>query len=247
MSDDRRHKDREPVVLVVDYEGVDDLVGDYTENLSTGGTFIHTERPMEPGTYVELVLSFPGLVRPIPINGVVRWSRQSSGEDPGVGIEFVDMSSEVRRDIENVIRAIARRDPGYVSHVIRVLVVEDNPHVARLLREGLTGSRAQFGTQVQFEFCESANGRDALEQCRTQRFDAAIIDVYLPIVDGAQVIRELRADGDLKEMPIIAVSAGGEAARSSALEAGADLFLDKPMRLRQVIQSMQRLIELRRH
>jgi uncharacterized protein (TIGR02266 family) len=247
MGEDRRRESREPVVLVVDYDGADDLVGDYTENLSTGGTFIHTQRAIEIGTEVQLVLSFPGLVRPIPIDGVVRWARGAdpdSGEQ-GIGIEFVRMDAESRAQLEVIIDAIARRDPSYVGRVVRVLVVEDNPHVARLIREGLEGSSGQFGDQVSFQFCESSNGRDALAMCRSQPFDAAIIDIYLPIMDGAQVIQELRSDAALRAMPIIAVSAGGASAREAALKAGADFFLDKPMRLRQVIESMQRLIALR--
>ena len=111
MSDDRRRENREPVVLVVDYDGADDLVGDYTENLSTGGTFIHTQRELEIGTEVQLVLSFPGLVHPIPIDGKVRWSRsaEQEGGEPGIGIEFVRMDTEARARLELVIDAIARR------------------------------------------------------------------------------------------------------------------------------------------
>lgn len=247
MGDDRRRETREPVVLVVDYDGADDLVGDYTENLSTGGTFIHTERELEVGTEVQLILSFPGLVHPIPIDGQVRWARGSERADggQGIGIEFVRMDTDSRARLEQVIAAIARRDPTYVARVVKVLVVEDNPHVARLIREGLEGSSSQFGDQVSFRFCESSNGRDALELCRSQPFDAAIIDIYLPIMDGAQVIHALRSDAELAALPIIAVSAGGAPARDAALKAGADLFLDKPMRLRQVIESMRRLIALR--
>jgi uncharacterized protein (TIGR02266 family) len=246
-EEDRRRETREPVVLVVDYDGADDLIGDYTENLSTGGTFIHTHRAFEMGTEVQLVLSFPGLVQPIPIDGIVRWSRGVLGaEDHGIGIEFVRMDDHARGQLEIVIEAIARRDPDYVGRVVKVLVVEDNPHVARLIREGLSGSSAQFGDRVVFQFCESSNGRDALEACRAQEFDAAIIDVYLPVLDGAAVIQELRADAALKGLPIIAVSAGGEAARAAALKAGADFFLEKPMRLRQVIESMRKLMDLER-
>lgn len=245
MGDDRRRETREPVVLVVDYDGADDLIGDYTENLSTGGTFIHTERALEIGTEVQLVLSFPGIVHPIPIDGVVRWTRERDGGEPGIGIEFVRMDDEAKGRLEQVMDAIARRDPSYVGRVVKVLVVEDNPHVARLIREGLAGSTAHFGDQVSFQFCESSNGRDALEMCRSQPFDAAIIDIYLPIMDGAQVIAALRSDTELAAMPIIAVSAGGSPARDAALKAGADLFLDKPMRLRQVIESMQRLMAAR--
>jgi CheY-like chemotaxis protein len=48
----------------------------------------------------------------------------------------------------------------------------------------------------------------------------------------------------LKTLPIIAVSAGGPGAREAALGAGADIFLDKPMRLRQIVETMRQLMKL---
>src|SRR6266567_7325586 len=59
---DKRKSDREAVTLFVEYEGADDLVGDYTENLSSGGTFVATNRELPIGTQIQLVLSFPGLL-----------------------------------------------------------------------------------------------------------------------------------------------------------------------------------------
>ena len=83
MPDDKRHSDREPVTLFVEYEGADDLVGDYTENLSTGGTFVATNRELPIGQKIQLVLSFPGLLEPIGIEGIVRWTRSAQ---PNAGI-----------------------------------------------------------------------------------------------------------------------------------------------------------------
>jgi uncharacterized protein (TIGR02266 family) len=245
VGDDRRRTERDPIVLIVDYDGADDLIGDYSENLSGGGTFIRTERELAPGTAVRLVLSFPGLVRPIRLDGVVRWARPASRADgePGIGIEFPGLQGEARAELEAVMSAIGRRDPDYVGRLVRVLVVEDNPHMVRLIREGLASCAGEFGSGVVFDFSETANGREALEMCRAQRFDAAIIDIYLPGLDGASLIRELRADPRSRDLPIIAVSAGGAPAERAALAAGADLFLSKPMRLRQVIDSMKQLFE----
>ena len=73
-------------------------------------------------------------------------------------------------------------------------------------------------------------------------FDALIIDVYLPVVDGPKVILTARSELGLVDLPIIAVSAGGDQARDAALAAGANIFLEKPMRLRRVIETMQRLL-----
>jgi uncharacterized protein (TIGR02266 family) len=249
VGDDRRRTEREPIVLVVDYDGADDLVGDYAENLSSGGTFVRSERALEPGTAVQLVLSFPGLVQPIRLDGAVRWVRGPThdGGDPGLGIDFVRLDGEAREQLEAVIAAIARRDPDYVARLVRVLVVEDNPHMIRLIRDGLSGSAGEFGDRVAFEFHVSSDGREALALCRAKHFDAAIIDIYLPVLDGASVIRELRTDPCLRGLPIIAVSAGGAVAQKAALAAGADLFLGKPMRLRQVVDSMRALFAARSH
>src|SRR3954464_14522853 len=86
---DKRRDTREPVTLFVEYEGADDLVGDFTENLSSGGTFVATHRDLPIQTRVQLVLSFPGLLEPISIEGTVRWKRDTGSEgDAGAGIEF---------------------------------------------------------------------------------------------------------------------------------------------------------------
>ncbi|HWO22793.1 MAG TPA: response regulator, partial [Kofleriaceae bacterium] len=225
-------------------EGADDLVGDYTENLSSGGTFVATNRELPVGTPVTLVLSFPGLLEPISIEGIVRWTRQDGEEgDGGAGLEFADGPS--REQLAAAVERIRSRDPRTMTRAFRVLVVEDNRHVAQLLQEGLRGSsRRDFGGSVSFVFRHAEDGRAAIEILRTERFDALIIDVYLPIIEGPKVISQARTELGLEALPIIAVSAGGEPARRMALEAGANVFLDKPMRLRQVIDTMQRLLNI---
>ena len=243
MSDDEKRRDnREPVTLFVEYEGADDLVGDFTENLSSGGTFVATTRELPIGTRVQLVLSFPGLLAPISIEGMVRWKRGAGNSegDAGAGIEFE--AGLARDQLAALIEKVRTRDPKTVSRQFRVLVVEDNKHVAQLITEGLRGSsRRDFGG-VSFVFRAAEDGRAAIDILRREKFDALIIDVYLPIMDGPRVIQQARGELGLSELPIIAVSAGGESARRSALDAGANIFLDKPMRLRQVIDTMQRLL-----
>jgi uncharacterized protein (TIGR02266 family) len=240
MGEDKRRHPREPIALVVEYEGADDLAGDYTANLSRGGTFVRTTREFAAGDDIDLCLSFPGLLDPIPLRGVVRWTRDDEDEC-GVGIEFVGRD-EVDR-LGALLDRLRAGDPALVKPVTRVMVVEDNPHVARLIRDGLSGSaRRAFGESVLFHFETASNGKDALARLRARRADALIIDIYLPVMDGVQVIEAVRADPALRELPIIAVSAGGRAARDSALAAGADFFLGKPMRLREIIDTMRKLM-----
>jgi len=236
-SDKRRHT-RAGVTLIVEYEAAEELIVDYTDNLSSGGTFVATNRELPTGSAVRLALSFPGLVEPIAIDGVVRWTR--SGEDAGVGIEFLEGDGRTR--LAQVIARVRAGDPRTVSRVVRVLVVEDNPHVATFIGDGLAGS-GKRGGDLAFTVQTASNGREALELLGSERFDALIIDVYLPVIDGAHVIEVVRAKLGLTELPVIAVSAGGDAARVSALRAGANIFIDKPMRLRQVIDTIRALMK----
>jgi uncharacterized protein (TIGR02266 family) len=248
MSADQRKSDREGVTLLVEYEGADDLVGDYTENLSSGGTFVATNRELPIGTNIKLVLSFPGLLEPIAIEGTVRWTRGNKegevlaeGEEAGAGLQFAP--GPARDQLAAVIDKIRERDPKTVSRTFHLLVVEDNRHVANLIHDGLKGSaKREFGGGVSFSVRQAEDGRQAIELLRKETFDALIVDVYLPVVDGAKVISTARGELGLSALPIIAVSAGGDSARKSALGAGANIFLDKPMRLRQVIETIQKLL-----
>lgn len=239
-SEQLKHE-RTPVRLIVEYEGADDFVGDYTENLSSGGTFIHTSRVLDRDTTIQLVLSFPGLLQPITLAGVVRWSR--GGKQPGVGVEFLPGGERDRLD--ELVERIQQGDPRAVARVIKVLVVEDNPHISELICTGLgTSAKRTFGDMLAFHFEKAENGPSALELLKTSAFDLAIIDVYLPVLDGNKVIGQARCELGLVDLPIIAMSAGGDPARNSAIAAGANLFLDKPMRLRDVIESMRQLVNL---
>jgi len=238
VKEQRKHP-RTPVRLIVDYEDADDFIGDYTDNLSTGGTFIHTSRELENDTTIHLVLSFPGLLQPITVEGVVRWSR--GGKQPGVGIEF--LPGPDRDKLETLVALIQERDPRAVGRVIRVLVAEDNAHLCELICNGLGASaKRTFGDTLTFYFATAEDGGIALELLKTHAFDIAIIDAYLPVVDGVKVIGQARSTLGLVDLPIIALAPEGDAARTSTIAAGANLFLTKPMRLRDVLESMRQLM-----
>lgn len=234
--------DRQALALVVEYEGPADLCRDFTENLSSGGTFIHTDRALVVDELVSLQLSFPRLLRPLRISGVVRWVRTLGDTDGevGVGIEFTDFSGRAREELEQIIEHISVSDPDYVQQGIKVLLVEDNPHVAALIRDGLLSGRY---SDADVECVGARDGGEALRLLQAQNFDVLVIDVNLPVVDGPAVITALREDAANKSMPVIAVSAGGEGARQEAMEAGADFFLDKPMRLREIFATMHLLLD----
>jgi CheY-like chemotaxis protein len=127
--------------------------------------------------------------------------------------------------------------------IVRVLLVEDNPHVAELICDGLDGAaRRQMQGQVTFLFDVVGDGQMALERLQQVSPDLIICDVYMPVMDGAQFLRHLRAHPHANKTPVIALSAGGVAARESALSAGANIYLDKPIRLNEVLAAANTLL-----
>jgi CheY-like chemotaxis protein len=129
--------------------------------------------------------------------------------------------------------------------IIRVLLIEDNPHVAELITDGLDGAarRERQGT-IAFIFDVVADGQAALERLKEVDPDLIILDIYMPVMDGASFLRHLRAHPQAAKTPVISLSAGGPAARDAAMAAGADAFLDKPIRLNELMGIASRLLSL---
>lgn len=240
-SSDRRGERRELVTLMVDYADRDDLVSDYTENLSMGGTFVLTGRSIEVGARAQLLLSCPGLIDPIPLTGIVRWRRAGSDVETGVGVQFEPYNETVRKRLGQIMTSIRAGDPSVIGRVVNVLIVEDNRHVVNLIRDGLRLGRHRLESSASFRFHTATDGAVALELLEHRQFDAAIVDMFLPVVDGQTLITAIRANVASQYLKVIAISAGGREAADAALAAGADRFLSKPIRLREVADALAAL------
>lgn len=230
-----------PVRLVVEYEDADDFLTDYSEALAYGRGIVQTTRVLEPGSPIQLGLSFPGLVEPLEIDAVVHTVGEASdGRDPWVEVELLDSASRLAA----LVPRIRERDRRVVMPVVNVLIVEDNKHVAELVKSGLAASSRRELRDVLFTFQTADDGGAALELLKHKKFDAAIIDVYLPVLDGPGLIRQMRTTLALAHLPVIALSGGGPSAQAAALRAGASMFIDKPVRLRHLIDAMRVLLKV---
>ncbi|HEY5927631.1 MAG TPA: response regulator, partial [Kofleriaceae bacterium] len=143
--------------------------------------------------------------------------------------------------LATMVERIRARDRRVVVPVVRVLIAEDNAHVSELVKNGLTAAARREMRGLAFCFDIALDGAAALELLKCKPFDAAIVDVYLPVLDGAGLIRQMRGPLGLAHMPVIGLSGGGEAARNAALRAGATDFLDKPIQLRRILDMLRRL------
>ncbi|MEW9624324.1 response regulator, partial [Rhodanobacter geophilus] len=124
-----------------------------------------------------------------------------------------------------VVDAVPVESPSSVAadgQRLRLLLVEDDPIVAAVI----TGLLQQQGHQT----CHVTNGLLALAELERSRYDAVLLDLDLPGVDGFQVARLIRQRETGRRLPIVAVTArSGEKDEARARETGMDGFLRKPL------------------
>jgi two-component system OmpR family response regulator len=115
---------------------------------------------------------------------------------------------------------------------MRVLVVEDKVKLAGLLRRALRGEGLAADVAVR--------GEDALWMAGATHYDAIVLDVMLPGIDGIETCRRLRADGVWA--PVLMLTARGELPdRVAGLDGGADDYMTKPFQLAELMARLRAL------
>jgi two-component system, OmpR family, response regulator MprA len=115
----------------------------------------------------------------------------------------------------------------------RILIVDDEPAVQSALSRALTLEH--------YEVAQAADGYEALECLGAAPYEAVILDVAMPRMDGLEVCRRLRMAGD--STPVLMLTARGEIDdRVAGLDAGADDYLAKPFALRELLARVRALL-----
>jgi two-component system response regulator MprA len=115
---------------------------------------------------------------------------------------------------------------------MRVLVVEDDPEISRFVVRGLTEERYVV------DLVE--DGASAIDMATAEEYDAVVLDLMLPVVDGFEVCRRLRARGI--DTPIIMVTARDALSdRVAGLDGGADDYLVKPFAFEELLARLRAL------
>jgi signal transduction histidine kinase len=122
----------------------------------------------------------------------------------------------------------------------RILVVDDNADIRTYLT-GLLGSRWLVETEP--------DGAAALERIRNSTPDLIIADVMMPVMGGFRLLRAIRADETISQIPVMLLSArAGEEASAEGLRAGADDYVIKPFSARELVARVEsRLSQARLH
>jgi CheY-like chemotaxis protein len=158
-------------------------------------------------------------------------------EGHGKGSEFVVLlpAAQVKAEREPAAPALARSAPEMRG---RVLVVDDNQDAADVLAEGL--SNAGYVIDVAYD------GPSALAAAERARHDVALLDLGLPVMDGYELARQLRAHDS--PAVLVAVTGYGQSLdRSKTAAAGFSQHLVKPVPLPQILKAVESALAGARH
>ena len=113
---------------------------------------------------------------------------------------------------------------------------DDNRELLRLMLEVMG-----------YHISEARNGRECVLMAQTDPADLILLDLSMPILDGWGVLEELRADERTRRVPCVAVTAFADPTRERALAAGFDAYLSKPFKAKELVDTVERLLERVEH
>lgn len=117
----------------------------------------------------------------------------------------------------------------------RVLIVDDNAYIREVLRRLLE--------QKGFKVFTAADGRAGIDTTKSETPDLILVDVQMPRIDGVEMIKTLRAQTGIAQVPILAITAYGHWAEARAMEAGADRAMVKPLDPDMLLECIDQLLE----
>jgi type IV pilus assembly protein PilZ len=116
VTSERRTGNRSAIELNVEYKRLNTFFADYTRNISKGGTFIRTDRPLDLATEFIFALTIRGLAEPLRLRGRVKWIVTTADATPsspaGMGIEFQYANDEERRATEAIVEKLMADELG---------------------------------------------------------------------------------------------------------------------------------------
>ena len=117
----------------------------------------------------------------------------------------------------------------------RILVVEDQEDNRQIVRDLLTAN--------DYELTEAENGQEALAAVAKDRPDLILMDIQLPVMDGYETTRRIKADPSLRSIPVIAVTSYAlSGAEEKARAAGCNDFVPKPYSPRQLLAKIRQYL-----
>jgi two-component system cell cycle response regulator DivK len=117
----------------------------------------------------------------------------------------------------------------------RILVVEDQDDNRRIIRD--------LVTSVGYELIEAEDGEAGVRLAGSERPDLILMDIQLPVLDGYEATRRIKADPELRAIPIIVVTSYALSGDDQkAVAAGCDAYVAKPFSPRELLATIRRFL-----
>ena len=118
---------------------------------------------------------------------------------------------------------------------IKVLLADDEEDVKIVLK--------MFLESKGYETCTAYDGLDAIDQARNEKPDVILLDIMMPLVDGFEVCRTLKADPATAQIPIIMLSAASHSESvQKGIDAGAAEYLVKPFEPEHLVKTLEKIV-----
>ncbi|GMU58565.1 MAG: hypothetical protein AMXMBFR34_03280 [Myxococcaceae bacterium] len=204
---------------VVSGEAKSDAV---VKSLSVHGLTVRTALPLARDAQVSLVVALPDGAEAL-LTAQVRWTREDLTLS-GLHLTLLDPQTERRvREAVETLRA-RRLTRGATSPGDTVVVADDDPSILDFT--------ARVVTKAGHRVLRAERGDVALELIRKEKPGLVFLDVLMPGLDGLEVCRALREDAAFRDLPVVLLSAMGEARLAEAAhQVNATAWLTKPMRI----------------
>lgn len=118
----------------------------------------------------------------------------------------------------------------------KILVVDDQPHIVRLIQLNLE--------RENFQVLTAGDGEEGIAKVRAEQPDLVILDVIMPKKDGFEVLRDIKTSPELQHIPVIMLTVKTQSADIvEGLREGAELYLPKPFHPKELVALVKRVTE----
>ena len=114
----------------------------------------------------------------------------------------------------------------------KVLIVDDLEGVRRMLI---------YALEDDYAVSQAANGLEAIERAQTEHPDIIVMDLDMPVMDGVEATRQIKANPQLSGIKVLAVSGQHNSEKSRLIRDDADAFIEKPFEVDDLVEAVRRL------
>ena len=240
-SDRRAATPRFAARVKVRFRSVEELVTAYTDDISRGGLFVTSTHQLPPGSRVQVQMELPdeGPAARVPAEVAYTLSAdeaEKAGRQPGMGMKFLEADiAPLAARIAVFLSATLDAQGEEGTEPIHVLVVDDSKSYRAAVASALTGA----GHRV----TEAEHGLDALGKAMKEPPDLVLTDVQMPVMDGWQLLRLMRARDKTKGVPVVFLTTlDSDADRIKGYELGIDDFIAKPSAAEELLARAHRVV-----